>query len=124
MRVTTRGAALAVLLVMAAAVSTRTAPALRTRLQRSALYTEGRRPHEPIRGILRRSGDSGPGALLRRNRVQTLGLTQDPGLVGNWEAWRWGMWGLAMKGAVWIGLAGLFLGMGMGGVQSSSSPHL
>ena len=47
---------------------------------------------------------------------QTLGLTQNPGLVGNWEAWRWGMLGLAMKGAIWIGFAGLFLGMGMGGV--------
>jgi hypothetical protein len=48
---------------------------------------------------------------------QTIGLTQNPGLVGNWEAWRWGMVGLAIKGAVWIGFAGLFLGMGMGGVR-------
>jgi len=48
---------------------------------------------------------------------QTLGLTQNPGLVGNWEAWRWGMSGLAIKGAVWIGFAGLFLGMGLGGVR-------
>lgn len=48
---------------------------------------------------------------------QTIGLTQNPGLVGNWEAWRWGMLGLAIKGAVWIGFGGLFLGMGMGGVR-------
>lgn len=48
---------------------------------------------------------------------QTIGLTQNPGLIGNWEAWRWGMLGLAVKGAIWIGFAGLFLGMGMGGVR-------
>jgi hypothetical protein len=46
---------------------------------------------------------------------QTIGLTQNQPLVGNWDAWRWGMLGLAVKGAVWIGFAGLFLGMGLGG---------
>lgn len=45
---------------------------------------------------------------------QTIGLTQHPQLIGNWEAWRWGMLGLAIKGALWIGFAGLFLGMGLG----------
>jgi hypothetical protein len=46
---------------------------------------------------------------------QTVGLTQNAALIGNWEAWCWGMLGLAIKGAIWIGFAGLFLGMGLGG---------
>lgn len=46
---------------------------------------------------------------------QTVGLTQDTPLVGNWEAWRWGMLGLAIKGGLWIGFGGIFLGMGLGG---------
>jgi len=45
---------------------------------------------------------------------QTIGLTQNAPLIGNWEAWRWGMLGLGIKGAIWIGFAGLFLGMGLG----------
>jgi hypothetical protein len=48
---------------------------------------------------------------------QTLGLTHDPDLIGNAEAWRWGMTGCAVKGGIWIGLAGVFLGMGLGGVR-------
>jgi hypothetical protein len=48
---------------------------------------------------------------------QTVGLTHDPALVGNWDALRWGMLGLAIKGGIWIGFAGLFLGMGLGGVR-------
>ncbi|MBI5690216.1 MAG: hypothetical protein HZC55_08950, partial [Verrucomicrobia bacterium] len=50
---------------------------------------------------------------------QTIGLTQDRDLIGNWAAWRWGMLGLGIKGAAWIGFAGLFLGMGLGGVRYS-----
>ena len=50
---------------------------------------------------------------------QTVGLTQNAAVIGNWEAWRWGMLGLAIKGAIWIGFAGLFLGMGLGGVRYS-----
>ena len=46
---------------------------------------------------------------------QTIGLTQDAPLVGNWSAFAWGMLGLALKGALWIGFGGLFLGMGLGG---------
>lgn len=46
---------------------------------------------------------------------QTLGLTQNPALIGNNDAWVWGMIGCAVKGGVWIGLAGAFLGMGLGG---------
>jgi hypothetical protein len=46
---------------------------------------------------------------------QTVGLTHEADLVGNWEALRWGMLGLSVKGAVWIGFCGLLFGMGLGG---------
>ena len=46
---------------------------------------------------------------------QTLGLTQNPQVIGNVEAWRWGMLALVIKGGVWIGFAGVFLGMGLSG---------
>lgn len=46
---------------------------------------------------------------------QTVGLTHDQALVGNWAALRWGMLGLAIKGGIWIGFSGLFLGMALGG---------
>ena len=49
--------------------------------------------------------------------AQSIGLTQDANLIGNEPAWRWGMMGLAIKGAVWIGFCGLFLGMGLGGIR-------
>lgn len=49
--------------------------------------------------------------------AQTIGLTQDPPLVGNWAAWRWGMLGLALKGSLWIGFGGLFLGIGLSGIR-------
>ncbi|BCS34854.1 hypothetical protein TBR22_A40800 [Luteitalea sp. TBR-22] len=45
---------------------------------------------------------------------QTIGLTQDAALVGNLAALRWGLTGLAVKGAVWIGFFGACLGMGLG----------
>lgn len=48
---------------------------------------------------------------------QTVGLTHDPQFVGNWEAWRWGMLGLSIKGAIWIGFAATFLGMALSGVR-------
>lgn len=44
---------------------------------------------------------------------QTLGLTHDPLFIGNWEAWRWGMLGALIKGGLWIGFAGVFLGIGL-----------
>ena len=50
---------------------------------------------------------------------QTIGLTQNPEVIGNWEAWRWGMLGLGIKGAIWIGFAGLCLGMALGGQRYS-----
>jgi|688.fasta_scaffold19421_2 hypothetical protein len=46
---------------------------------------------------------------------QTIGLTQDQTLIGNWEALRWGLLGLFIKGGLWIGFAGAFLGMGLSG---------
>lgn len=42
---------------------------------------------------------------------QTIGLTQNPPLLGNSQAWAWGMLGLAIKGGLWIGFAGLFWGL-------------
>ncbi|MDA1276025.1 MAG: hypothetical protein O2960_18570 [Verrucomicrobia bacterium] len=48
---------------------------------------------------------------------QTVGLTHDAELVGHWGALRWGLLGLAIKGGIWIGFAGVFLGMGLGGVH-------
>ncbi|MBK9138516.1 MAG: hypothetical protein IPM17_07110 [Verrucomicrobia bacterium] len=48
---------------------------------------------------------------------QTIGLTQDPAMVGNWAALRWGMLGLAVKGAIWIGFAGALLGMALSGCE-------
>ena len=37
---------------------------------------------------------------------QTLGLTQNPSLIGNWAALGWGLFGVFIKGGIWIGLAG------------------
>lgn len=45
---------------------------------------------------------------------RTLGLSHSPAVVGQWDALRWGLIGVAIKGGVWFGFAGLFLGMGMG----------
>ncbi len=47
----------------------------------------------------------------------TLGLTQDAALIGNWEALRWGMLGVAIKGSIWIGFCGTFFGMGLSRVR-------
>lgn len=48
---------------------------------------------------------------------QTVGLTHDPKLVGNWAALRWGLLGLFIKGGIWIGFGSLFLGMGLGKIR-------
>jgi hypothetical protein len=48
---------------------------------------------------------------------QTVGLTHDVQFQGNWEALRWGMLGLAVVGGVWIGFAGVLMGMGLGGMR-------
>lgn len=46
---------------------------------------------------------------------QTVGLTHDQELVGHGQALVWGLFGLAIKGGIWIGFAGAFLGMGLSG---------
>ncbi len=51
---------------------------------------------------------------------QTLGLTHDNELASNWQALRWGMLGLFIKGGTWIGFGGTFLGMGLGGKRYRS----
>lgn len=55
---------------------------------------------------------------------QTIGLTMDQGVHGNiadphWNAaaYGWGMLGLAIKGGLWIGFSGLFLGIGLGSAR-------
>lgn len=45
---------------------------------------------------------------------QTLGLTQNAPVIGNVAALAWGLLGVAVKGGLWIGFAGLFLGLGLG----------
>lgn len=52
--------------------------------------------------------------------AQSVGLTKDPEFVGNWAALQWGLLGLAIKGLVWVGFAGVFLGIGLGGVRYRS----
>jgi len=51
---------------------------------------------------------------------QTVGLSHDPQFNGNWEALRWGMLGLAVIGGVWVGFAGVLMGMGLGGKRYSA----
>ena len=46
---------------------------------------------------------------------QTVGLTHNQALVGNISAYWWGMLGLAIKGGLWIGIGGAFLGLAMSG---------
>ena len=47
---------------------------------------------------------------------QTVGLTHDVALIGNWEALRWGMLGLFLKGGIWIGFGSVLLGMALSGI--------
>ncbi|MEX2172155.1 MAG: hypothetical protein WD851_22735 [Pirellulales bacterium] len=46
---------------------------------------------------------------------QTVGLTHDPQFNGNWDALRWGMLGLFIIGSIWVGFAGVLMGMSLGG---------
>ncbi len=48
---------------------------------------------------------------------QTLGLTHNPEMIGHYAGLAWGMLGLALKGGVWIGFTGAFLGLGLSGVR-------
>lgn len=79
------------------------------------LFCAGRRQFSAARAVAWGAVAMGIGGSMTYG--QTVGLTQDAALVGNWAALRWGMLGLAIKGGVWIGFAGVFLGMGLGGVQ-------
>ena len=45
---------------------------------------------------------------------QTVGLTHDSPLVGNVNAYRWGMLGLFIKGGLWVAFGATFLGMSLG----------
>jgi hypothetical protein len=45
---------------------------------------------------------------------KTVGLTHDAELIRNWEALRWGLLGLSLKGGIWIAFAGAMFGMGLG----------
>lgn len=46
---------------------------------------------------------------------QTVGLTHDSPLIGNVDAYRWGMFGLAIKGGVWIAMGAAMFGMALSG---------
>jgi len=48
---------------------------------------------------------------------QTVGLTHNANMIGHGNALLWGMLGLSIKGGLWIGFCGAFLGMGLSGVQ-------
>ncbi len=77
------------------------------------------RPHAPAHWSMRAVafGTIGAGVGGAMTYGQTIGLTQDPALVGNWTALRWGLLGLAIKGGLWIGIFGVLLGMGLGTVR-------
>ena len=77
------------------------------------------RPHAPASWAMRAAafGTIGVGFGGAMTYGQTIGLTQDAALVGNWAALRWGLLGLSLKGAVWIGFLGACLGMGLGSVR-------
>jgi hypothetical protein len=49
--------------------------------------------------------------------AQSVGLTHDAQFRGSMPALLWGMLGLSIKGAVWVGFGGAFLGLGLGGVR-------
>ncbi|MBX3436767.1 MAG: hypothetical protein KF861_04690 [Planctomycetaceae bacterium] len=49
--------------------------------------------------------------------AQTVGLTKDAPLIGNWEALQWGMLGLFIKGGIWISYGGALLGIGLSGIR-------
>ena len=44
---------------------------------------------------------------------QTLGLTQDADLIGNFAALQWGLLGTFVKGAIWIGFAAAFFALAL-----------
>jgi len=56
--------------------------------------------------------------------AQSVGLTHDAQFRGSMPALVWGMLGLSIKGAVWVGFGGAFLGMGLGGIRYRSREML
>ena len=85
----------------------------------SLVIVQSVRPHAPAAWAMRAAafGTIGVGFGGAMTYGQTIGLTQDAALVGNWAALRWGMLGLSVKGAMWIGFLGACLGMGLGSVR-------
>jgi hypothetical protein len=85
----------------------------------SLVIVAGLRPQAPAAWSLRAVafGTIGVGFGGAMTYGQTIGLTQDAALVGNWAALRWGLLGLSIKGALWIGWFGACLGMGLGAVR-------
>lgn len=85
----------------------------------SLVVVAGLRPQAPASWSMRAVafGAIGAGFGGAMTYGQTIGLTQDAALVGNWAALRWGLIGLAVKGALWIGWFGACLGMGLGTVR-------
>jgi hypothetical protein len=79
------------------------------------LFCPGADPLRAVRAVAWGTLAMGIGGTMTYG--QTIGLTQDAPLIGNVPALSWGMLGLAIKGAVWIGFAGALLGMGLSGVQ-------
>lgn len=77
------------------------------------------RPHAPAAWALRAVafGAIGVGFGGAMTYGQTIGLTQDAALIGNWPALRWGLIGLSIKGAAWIGWFGACLAIGLGSVR-------
>ncbi len=79
------------------------------------LFCSGWRSLETARAVAWCTVAMGIGGTMTYG--QTIGLTQNETFVGNWSAFRWGMLGLSIKGGLWIGFAGFFLGLGLGGVR-------
>jgi hypothetical protein len=79
------------------------------------VFCPGKKPLAVARAVAFGTVAMGIGGTMTYG--QTVGLTHDTAFIGNWAALRWGMLGLAIKGGIWIGFCGLFLGMGLGGAR-------
>ena len=77
------------------------------------LLSDGKSSLQAVRAVALGTIAMGFGGTMTYG--QTVGLTHDGALIGLWEALHWGMIGLAIKGGIWIGFAGFFLGLGLGG---------
>lgn len=84
----------------------------------AALFGRGLDPARVLRAVALGTVAIGLGGSMTYG--QTIGLTQDAALVGNRAALGWGMLGLAIKGSIWFGFAGAFLGIGLGGSRPGS----